>query len=100
MQKQCSTTSLPASKANSYANPGLEAGALAGVLHARRLEREQARRLDLGGHVSELELDCLENRDMMVAPSRWSSRITGRIPGLVPGRESAPTRSGRPAKRR
>src|ERR687896_1875586 len=38
---------------------GLEVRALAGVLHPRRLEREQARRLDLGRHVGELELDRL-----------------------------------------
>src|SRR4051794_23310065 len=34
----------------------------------------------------------------MAAPSRWSSRITGRISGLVPGRESALTRSGEPVE--
>jgi hypothetical protein len=39
--------------------PGLEVGALAGVLHARGLQRQQPRGLDLGGHVGELELDRL-----------------------------------------
>jgi RNA-directed DNA polymerase len=34
----------------------------------------------------------------MAAPSRRSPRITGRIPGLVPGRESALTRSGEPVE--
>jgi hypothetical protein len=34
----------------------------------------------------------------MAAASRWSSRITGRIPGLVPGRESVLTRSGEPVE--
>src|SRR5215210_5598719 len=38
---------------------GLEVRALARVLHPGGLEREQARRLDLGGHVGELELDGL-----------------------------------------
>src|SRR5215211_5719858 len=37
----------------------LEVRALAGVLHAGGLEREQARGLDLRGHVGELELDRL-----------------------------------------
>ena len=36
----------------------------------------------------------------MVGPSSRSSRITGRIPGLVPGRESVLTRSGEPAKKK
>jgi RNA-directed DNA polymerase len=36
----------------------------------------------------------------MAASSRWSFRITGRIPGLVPGRESALTRSGEPVRRK
>ncbi len=40
------------------------------------------------------------NRDAMVSPSSWPSRITGRIPGLVPGRESALTRSGEPVRRK
>src|SRR5262249_14321764 len=40
-------------------HPGLEVGALAGVLHPRRLAGDQARRLDLGRHVGELELDRL-----------------------------------------
>ena len=35
-----------------------------------------------------------------LSPSSWSSWITGRIPGLVPGRESALTRSGEPVKRK
>src|SRR5215210_3774141 len=38
---------------------GLEVRALAGVLHPGRLQREQARRLDLRRHVGELELDRL-----------------------------------------
>jgi hypothetical protein len=37
---------------------------------------------------------------MMAASSRRSFRITGRIPGLVPGRESALTRSGEPVRRK
>jgi hypothetical protein len=32
--------------------------------------------------------------------SNWSSWITGRIPGLVPGPERTLTRSGEPARRR
>src|SRR5881398_2843937 len=36
---------------------GLEVGALAGVLQARGLAGEEARGLDLGRHVRELELD-------------------------------------------
>jgi RNA-directed DNA polymerase len=36
----------------------------------------------------------------MAASSRRSSWITGRIPGLVPGRESALTRSGEPVERK
>jgi RNA-directed DNA polymerase len=36
----------------------------------------------------------------MAAPSRWSFRMTGRIPGLVPGRESVLTRSGEPVRRK
>ena len=36
----------------------------------------------------------------MAGSSSWSSRITGRIPGLVPGRESGLTRSGEPVKRK
>ena len=36
----------------------------------------------------------------MAGPFSWSSRITGRIPGLVPGRESGLTRSGEPVKRK
>jgi hypothetical protein len=34
------------------------------------------------------------------APSGWDSRITGRISGLVPGRESGLTRSGESVKRK
>ena len=37
---------------------------------------------------------------MMAASSRQSFRITGRIPGLVPGRESALTPSGEPVRRK
>ena len=37
---------------------------------------------------------------MMAGSSSRSSRITGRIPGLVPGRESALTRSGEPVERK
>ena len=40
------------------------------------------------------------NRDAMTSSSNWSPRMTGRIPGLVPGRESALTRSGEPIRRR
>ena len=40
------------------------------------------------------------NRDTMVGPSGRPSRITGRIPGLVPGPERALTRSGEPVKRK
>jgi RNA-directed DNA polymerase len=36
----------------------------------------------------------------MASPSSWSSRITGRIPGLVPGPERVLTRSGEPVKRK
>jgi N-terminal domain of reverse transcriptase len=36
----------------------------------------------------------------MAASSRRSFRITDRIPGLVPGRESALTRSGEPVRRK
>jgi len=36
----------------------------------------------------------------VAASSRRPSRITGRIPGLVPGRESALTRSGEPVERK
>ena len=36
----------------------------------------------------------------VAASSRWPSRITGRIPGLVPGRESALTRSGELVERK
>jgi RNA-directed DNA polymerase len=36
----------------------------------------------------------------MTSPSSWSFRITGRIPGLVPGRESVLTRSGEPGRRK
>src|SRR6476659_3415230 len=34
------------------------------------------------------------------SPSSWPSRITDRIPGLGPGRESALTRSGEPVERK
>src|SRR5215210_1080848 len=44
---------------------GLEVGALARVLHARGLQGEQSRGLDLGGHVGELELDRLVLRDRL-----------------------------------
>ena len=37
---------------------------------------------------------------MMAGPSGRSSRITGRIPGLVPGRESGLTRSGEPVEKK
>jgi N-terminal domain of reverse transcriptase len=36
----------------------------------------------------------------MAVSSRRSSRITGRISGLVPGRESALTRSGEPVEKK
>jgi RNA-directed DNA polymerase len=36
----------------------------------------------------------------MADPPNWSPRITGRISGLVPGRESGLTRSGEPVKRK
>src|ERR671924_420441 len=41
-----------------------------------------------------------ETGTVMAASSGWSSRITGRIPGLVPGRESVLTRSGEPVERK
>src|SRR5450755_3300086 len=37
---------------------------------------------------------------MVAGPFSWSSRITGRIPGLVPGLERVLTRSGEPVKRK
>ena len=37
---------------------------------------------------------------MASSSSWWPFRITGRIPGLVPGRESALTRSGEPVERK
>ena len=40
------------------------------------------------------------NRDIMAGLLRRPSRITGRIPGLVPGPERALTRSGEPVKRK
>ena len=40
------------------------------------------------------------NHESRTSPSSWSSWITGRIPGLVPGRESALTWSGDPTDRR
>src|SRR5205814_4132193 len=40
------------------------------------------------------------NRDQVASPSSWRSRITGRIPGLVPGPERVLTRSGEPVKRK
>ena len=40
------------------------------------------------------------NRDEPTQSSSWWSWITGRIPGLVPGRESGLTRSGEPVKRK
>jgi len=40
------------------------------------------------------------NRDRMAGPFSQSFRITGRIPGLVPGRESVLTRSGESVKRK
>src|ERR1700730_14271470 len=36
----------------------------------------------------------------MASPSSWSSRITGRIRDVVPGRESVLTRSGEPGEER
>ena len=36
----------------------------------------------------------------MASSSSWPWRITGRIPGLVPGRESGLTRSGEPVERK
>ncbi len=59
MRKHSSTHSLPVSEAKQLRHPGLEVGALAGVLHPRRLAGQQAGRLDLGRHVGELELDRL-----------------------------------------
>ena len=41
-----------------------------------------------------------ETGTSMAGPSSRPSRITGRIPGLVPGRESVLTRSGEPVKRK
>src|SRR3954449_11386341 len=46
-------------------HPGLEVRTLAGVLHPRRLESDEPSRLDLCGHVGELELDCLVRRDRL-----------------------------------
>src|SRR5436190_5407768 len=46
-------------------HPGLEVGALAGVLHPRRLAREESCCLDLGRHVGELELDRLVLGDLL-----------------------------------
>jgi RNA-directed DNA polymerase len=40
------------------------------------------------------------NPESRTSPSSWSSWITGRIPGLVPGLETALTRSGESVKRK
>src|SRR5664279_994648 len=40
------------------------------------------------------------NHESRTSPFSWSSWITGRIPGLVPGRESALTRSGESVRRK
>src|SRR3954447_15687973 len=46
-------------------HPGLEVGALAGVLHPRRFAGDEAGGLELGRHVGELELDRLVGGDRL-----------------------------------
>src|SRR3954447_20418304 len=46
-------------------HPGLEIGALAGVLHSRRFAGDEAGGLELGRHVGELELDRLVGGDRL-----------------------------------
>ena len=57
MRNESSTTSWQISEAIQLGHPRLHVGALAGVLLAGRRQHQQARRLDLGGHLGQLELD-------------------------------------------
>src|SRR5882757_6726919 len=50
---------LPRLRGEELGHPGLEVGALAGVLHPRRFAGDQAGRLQARRHVGELELDRL-----------------------------------------
>lgn len=56
-----------------------------------------------GQRMTEKRTPAAERRQETIAAdqsSNWSRWITGRIPGLVPGRESALTRSGESVRRK
>src|SRR3954465_2557744 len=58
-------TGLAGLRGEKLGHPGLEVGALAGVLHPRRFAGDEAGRLELGRHVGELELDRLVGGDRL-----------------------------------
>ena len=60
-----STTSLPVSEANSFAMPASRSERSPASFMRAALQRQQARGLDLGRHVGELELDRLVLGDLL-----------------------------------
>src|SRR6185295_7054148 len=64
-------------------HPGLEVGALARVLHPRRLARKEASGLDLGRHVGELELDRLVLGDRLAEGLALLAVAEGELQGAL-----------------
>src|SRR6476620_4929238 len=70
-------------------HPGLEVGALAGVLHPRRLAGEEAGGLDLGGHVGELEMDRLVLGDRLAEGLALLAVAEGELEGPLGDADAA-----------
>src|SRR6476661_7204028 len=68
---------------------GLEVGADAGVLHLRRFAGDQAGRLDLGGHVGELELDRLVGGDRLAEGLALLAVAEGQLQGALGDADAA-----------
>src|SRR3954452_18517038 len=70
-------------------HPSLQVGALAGVLHPGRLAGEQARGLDLGRHVGELELDRLMLGDRLAEGLSLLAVAEGELQGALGDADAA-----------
>src|SRR6476620_12057056 len=80
---------LAALRGEELGHPGLEVGALAGVLHPRRFAGDQAGSLDLGRHVGELELDRLVVGDRLAEGLPFLAVAKGKLEGALGDADAA-----------
>src|SRR3954447_1290469 len=80
---------LAALRGEELGHPGLEVGALAGVLHPRRFAGDEAGGLELGRHVGELELDRLVLGDRLAEGLPFLAIAEGQLEGALADADAA-----------